>query len=122
MGLFGGSGDTSGSYSGGNDTFGSKLRSPSSELDFSDSATMGTLGGSTGGSDDIQTRIQIETQKAELVGQVNFYINGNLPQGDICSGPFDVFHGVNLFYTFLDSQIKRKLLGCLYRLSGIIIE
>ena len=83
MGLFGGSGDTSGSYSGGNDTFGSKLRSPSSELDFSDSATMGTLGGSTGGSDDIQTRIQIETQKAELVGQVNFYINGNLPQGDI---------------------------------------
>ena len=78
MGLFGGSGDTSGSYSGANDTFGSKLRSPSSELDFSDSATMGSLGGSNTGSDDIQTRIQIETQKAELVGQVSFCSHGNI--------------------------------------------
>ena len=71
MGLFGSSGDTSGSYSSGSDGFASKLRSPSSELDFSDSSTMGALGNSSASSDDIQTRIQIETQKAELVGQVN---------------------------------------------------
>jgi hypothetical protein len=75
MGLFGASGDTSGSYSGENETFGSKMRSPSSELDFSDSATMGAFGGTTAGSDDIQARIQIETQKAELVGQVNLCIH-----------------------------------------------
>lgn len=47
------------------------MRSPSSELDFSDSATMGAFGGTTAGSDDIQARIQIETQKAELVGQIH---------------------------------------------------
>ena len=72
MGLFGSSGDTSGSYGSGDDAFASKLRSPSSsELDFSDNNTgMGTLGGASGG-DDIQSRIQMETQKAELVGQVS---------------------------------------------------
>ena len=69
MNLFGSSsGDTSSSYSN-NDEFASKLRSPSSELDFSDNSGMSSLGGA-GASDDIQTRIQIETQKAELVGQV----------------------------------------------------
>ena len=72
MGLFGSSGDTSGSYGSGDDAFASKLRSPSSsELDFSDNTGMGTLGGASAGGDDIQSRIQIETQKAELVGQVS---------------------------------------------------
>ena len=73
MGLFGSSGDTSGSYGSGDDAFASKLRSPSSsELDFSDNTGIGALGGAPAGAgDDIQSRIQIETQKAELVGQVS---------------------------------------------------
>ena len=71
MGLFGSSGDTSGSYGSGDDAFASKLRSPSSsELDFSDNTGMGSLGRAPAG-DDIQSQIQIETQKAELVGQVS---------------------------------------------------
>ena len=70
MGLFGSSGgDTSGSYGSGTDTFASKLRSPSSELDLSD-GSLGFSGGTMAAGDDIQTRMQIETQKAELVGQV----------------------------------------------------
>ena len=75
MGLFGGSGDTSGSYSSGNDTFESKLRMPntSSELDFSESSSLSSLGSSSSGSD-FETRIQIEQQKAELVGQVNYFV------------------------------------------------
>ena len=67
MGLFGSSGDTSGSY--GSDSFESKLRKPSNELDFSEGSSLDSLGGASANSD-IQTRIQIEQQKAELVGQV----------------------------------------------------
>ena len=67
MGLFGSSGgDTSGNYGSGDDTFASKLRSPSSELDFSDTSV--DTGAATAG--DLQSRIEIETHKAELVGQV----------------------------------------------------
>ena len=70
MGLFGGSGDTSGSFGSASDTFESKLRTPSTstELDFSESS-LGSLG-SGSSSSDFETRIQIEQQKAELVGQV----------------------------------------------------
>ena len=71
MGLFGGSsgGDTSGGMGGGTDIFASKMRSPNSELDFSDPSMGGSVG-SSAGTDDIQTRIQIEQQKAKLSGQV----------------------------------------------------
>ena len=69
MGLFGGSGDTSGSFGNASDTFESKLRTPSTELDFSESSSLGSLGGGSSSSD-FETRIQIEQQKAELVGQV----------------------------------------------------
>ena len=72
MGLFGGSGDTSGSFGSASDTFESKLRTPSTstELDFSESSSLGSLG-SGSSSSDFETRIQIEQQKAELVGQVS---------------------------------------------------
>ena len=70
MGLFGSSGDTSGSYGSASDSFESKLRKPSTELDFSESSSLDSLGGASANSD-IQTRIQIEQQKAELVGQVD---------------------------------------------------
>ena len=73
MGLFGGSGDTSGSYNSGSDTFESKLRMPSTstELDFSENSSLNSLGSSSGS--DFETRIQIEQQKAELVGQVTCF-------------------------------------------------
>ena len=73
MGLFGGSGDTSGSYNSGSDTFESKLRMPSTstELDFSENSSLNTLGSASGS--DFETRIQIEQQKAELVGQVSCF-------------------------------------------------
>ena len=72
MGLFGGSGDTSGSFGSASDTFESKLRTPSTELDFSESSSLGSLGGGSSSSD-FETRIQIEQQKAELVGQVSLW-------------------------------------------------
>jgi len=80
MGLFGGSGDTSGSFGSASDTFESKLRTPSTELDFSESSSLGSLG-SGSSSSDFETRIQIEQQKAELVGQIH-KVNENC--WDIC--------------------------------------
>ena len=78
MGLFGGSGDTSGSFGSASDTFESKLRTPSTtELDFSESSSLGSLG-SGSSSSDFETRIQIEQQKAELVGQVCLIYDYNL--------------------------------------------
>ena len=80
MGLFGGSGDTSGSFGSASDTFESKLRTPSTELDFSESSSLGSLGGGSSSSD-FETRIQIEQQKAELVGQVCLIYDYNLGDG-----------------------------------------
>ena len=68
MSLFG----SSGGDTGGGDPYASKLRSPSSqELDLSlDSGATSSFGSSGGAHGDLETRIQIEQQKAQLMSQV----------------------------------------------------
>ena len=65
MGWFGGSSESSSSesnMSGGSGDYGSKLRTPSSELDLSDYSSSNPLGGA--GDGDIQLHLQREQQKA----------------------------------------------------------
>ncbi len=74
MGWFGGSSESSSSdsnLSGGSGDYGSKLRTPSSELDLSDYSGSNPLGGAGGGDMDIQQHLQKEQQKAMIMSAVS---------------------------------------------------
>ena len=71
MGLFGSSGDTGLNLGGSSGDYGSKLRSPSMELDLSSDPAAGATSSLDLAGGDFEKGLQIEQQKATLTSQVH---------------------------------------------------
>ena len=110
MGLFSSSGDTSGSSD-----YGSKLRTPSYEMDLSSDPAAGFGSGAATSLDlvggDVQKALQVEQEKANLMAQVwsRSFLNLSTLESRYSF----------IFSFLIDSQSQRRLLGDLYSFKFI---
>ena len=113
MGLFSSSGDTSGSSD-----YGSKLRTPSYEMDLSSDPAAGFGSGAATSLDlvggDVQKALQVEQEKANLMAQVWSRSFLNLSTLESIESRYSF-----IFSFLIDSQSQRRLLGNLYSFKFI---